>query len=135
MDIAPAKSISVCSVVILADLPHIPHRIPVQSISLYHSLFVVLLWCTGQHMDVQSFHLCPVQITVCLNTSIECYSRMWLSKQNSIKKKKYVSSFGEELCAKCLSFFLVIEFKISLNFELCLICKYLKFMFEDHILE
>ena len=31
--------------------------------------------------------------------------------------------------------FLVIEFKISPNFELCLICRYLKFMFENHILE
>jgi hypothetical protein len=43
MDIAPAKRISMRNIVILADLPHIPRRMPAQCISLYHSLFMVLL--------------------------------------------------------------------------------------------
>jgi hypothetical protein len=106
VDIAPEIYISERSVVILVELPHIPCRMPVQCSSVYHSLFVVLLWCADQHMDVQSFHLCPVQITVGRNTSTECYCRMWLWQQSGIKKKMYGSAFGEELYTKCLSFLL-----------------------------
>jgi hypothetical protein len=95
----------------LSDLPHIPRRMPVQCISLYHSLFVVLLWCADQHMHVQSFHLCPVQITVGLNTSIECCCQIWLSQQSKIKKNIYGSDFGEEFCTKCLLFILLLSFK------------------------
>ena len=75
MDIAPAKGISKLKVVILADRPNIPCRMPTQCSSLYHSRFVLY---ADQHMDLQSFRLCPVQITVGLNTSVECCFRMWL---------------------------------------------------------
>ena len=135
MDIAPAKSITMRRVVILADPPHISQKMPVQCSLVCHSLFVVLLWCAVQHMHVQSFHLCPVQITVCLNTSIECYCRMWLSKQKQDQKGNTCFFFWWRALCKMFVIFLFIEFKISLYFELCLICKYLKFMFEDHILE
>jgi len=57
MDIAPAKSISMPSADILGDPPHIPRRMTVQCSLLYHSISMVLLWCVGQHMDLQSFRL------------------------------------------------------------------------------
>jgi len=88
--IVPADSITMRSVVILAALPNIPCRKPLHFISLYHSLFVVLLWSAGQHMHVQSFRLCPVQITGYLNASIECYCPVWLSQQSSIKENIWV---------------------------------------------
>jgi hypothetical protein len=81
---------------------------PVQCSSLYHSLFVVLLLYAGQHMELHSFHLFPVQIPVGLNTSIECCCRMWLS---SIQKKTHASAFGEEIFTKYLSFFLLLNLK------------------------
>jgi hypothetical protein len=113
----------------LLPLPsvHSP-RIPVQCSSLNHSSFVLLLWCAGQYMDLHSFHLCPAPIIVSLNTSIECYCRMWLSKQSSIKENILVWFWRR-------AFLLDIEFKITPNFEMCLVCKYLKFMSENHILE
>jgi hypothetical protein len=67
--------------------------------------------CVEQEIDVLSFHLDTLQITVDLNTSIECYCRMWLSQQSSIKKKMYGSAFGEELYVKCLSFSLILNLK------------------------
>ena len=86
LDIETADSVSMWTVVTLADLPNIPCRMPLECIWLYHSLFVVLLWSSDQHMQVHSFHLCSVQITGYLNTSIECYCRMWLSQQSSINE-------------------------------------------------
>jgi len=41
MDIAPAKIISVRIILILADLPNILCRMPVQCSSVCHSLFVL----------------------------------------------------------------------------------------------
>ena len=110
-----SKSISMWSVVILADLPHIPRRMPVQCSSAYHSLFVVLLLCANQYMDVQSFHLCPVHITIGQNTSIECCCPMWLSQRSSIKKM-YFSDFGENIYTKCLAFFFFTKFENTSKF-------------------
>ena len=103
------------SVIILADLPKVPCRMPVQCSSLYRSLFVVLLWISGQHMEFQSFHLVPVQITVCLNTSTECYCRMSLSQQSGIKENIWAWFCWKDLYENFV-IFLVIEFKISPNF-------------------
>jgi len=60
---------------------------------------------------------------------------MWLSQQSSVKEKIYGSEFGEEIYTILFIIFLVIEYKISPNFELYLGSKYLKFVFENYILE
>jgi len=60
VDIAPSKGIAVRNVVILAVIPNVPCRMPVQCSSVYHRLFVVLLWCADQQGHVQSFHLVAV---------------------------------------------------------------------------
>jgi hypothetical protein len=115
-------NISVRSVVILADLPNIPSRMPEQCSSVYQSLFAVPLWCADRHMDLQSFHLCPVQITVGLNTSIEWCCRMWQPQQRSIKENILSWLWRIDLYYM-FAFFLISEVKKSPNFEFWPICK------------
>jgi len=69
-------------------------------------------------MYVHSFHLCPVQITVGLNTSIDRYCQMCLTQPSSIKKI-YGSDFGEEFYIKCLSFFFFLNLKKYLQLLNC----------------
>ena len=133
MDIEPTKYISVRGVVILAELPYISRRMPVECSSVYHRIFVVLLWSSGQHIDVHSFRSVPVQITVGLNTSIEFYCRMWLLQQSSIGEYVLFWFWGRSLYEMFIIF--LIEFKMSPDLEMCLVFKYLQFMFESHILE
>ena len=49
VDIAPAKSISMRSVVIVADIPDIPSRMPLQCSSLYHRFFGATVMCSPAH--------------------------------------------------------------------------------------
>jgi len=82
MDIAPASRISMR---IGRLSKHSLQNVSAVQLSVSQHI-VVLLWYAGQHIDPQSFILCPLQINVCLNTSIEYYCRMWLSQQSSIKE-------------------------------------------------
>jgi hypothetical protein len=91
LDIAPAKFISVRTVVILADLwPNFSAECQYSAARCVTAYLCCSgdrsAGCAGQEIDVQSFHLVPVQITVSLNTPIECYCRMWLSQQSSNKE-------------------------------------------------
>jgi hypothetical protein len=124
---------------IIADWPtspNIPCRMPVQLRSVYHSLFVVLLCCAEQHMDVQSFTFVP-SANNCRSEHIHRMLLPDVAVTTEQHQGKYIGLILVNLLyTKCLAFFLfLLRLKITPNFELFPVCKYLKYMFESHILE
>jgi len=98
MDIAPAKK----NIKAQCRYSGRPPKHSLQNASAVQlgvsQLNVVLLLYAGQHTDLQSLRLCPAQLTVGLNTSIECCCRMWLSQQSSIKENILVRFWRRVFC-------------------------------------
>jgi hypothetical protein len=122
------------SVVILADLPNIPCRSAVQ-------LGVSRPIC-GAAVMCRPTHGCPVLLFV--PSANNCRSghihRMLLSDvavttERHQKRKCMDLILEKSFILNVCHFFFLLDLKLSPKFELWSVCKYLKCMFESHILE
>ena len=94
----------------------------------------------GAAVKVRPAHARPIlPFVLCANNWLsEHIYRMLLSNVAVTTEQhqgKYVGLILVESFIRNICHFFVIDFKISPNFQLLLVCKYLQFMFESHISE